>query len=995
VNETANEIKRLQGCINDLIGVLALPAMWKGQDATQIVRTLLDVLVAMLRLDFAYVRLNDPIGGGPIEMVRHDQLRGSAAEAGVIGQTLNQSLGANLRKWPPRAQNPFGEGSLSIVPLGSGRDDEIGVIVAASPRADFPWQTETVVLNVAANQAAIGLASARAYEQERLRAEALAQIDRAKTQFFTSVSHEFRTPLTLMLGPLEEVLPEAGERLGPERHEQLLMVRRNALRLLKLVNALLDFSRIEAGRVQAVYQLTDLAILTSEISSVFRSAIENAGLRFSVECQPMVERVYVDRDMWEKIVLNLLSNALKFTFEGEVALTLKTVDGAVELQVRDTGVGIASEQRERVFERFHRIEGVRARTYEGTGIGLALVQELVKLHGGSVRVESALDQGSTFTVTIPSGKAHLPADRIEAVQSFAPTRIRAAAFSEESERWLGVESDAAGNAAMLGKPPPLTSAPEPTSGAKRELIVLADDNADMRQYLTHVLGDRYEVHAVADGHQALEATRQLHPALVLADVMMPRLDGFGLLRAIRDDSALADTPVILLSARAGEESRVEGLRADADDYLVKPFAARELLARLATHLKMAKQRRETAEREERLRGDAELEREKLRASEERLVETTRLFRELQNREGKIRRLVEANIVGIFIWDVEGRILEANDAFLRIVGYDRANLGSGGMRWADLTPPEWLELDLGRRVQELKATGSAQPLEKEYFRKDGSRVPVLIGSALFEENSNEGVAFVLDLTERKRAEEALRELESNLAHMNRVSMMGELAASLAHEITQPIGSARNNARTAQNYLNMQPPKPNEVQAALDRLIGNVDRAGKIIDRIREHMKKAPPRKERFDLNAAINEVIVLPRSLIIRNGVSVQTRLAGGLFPVQGDRIQLQQVVMNLILNAVEAMGLVEVGARELLVTTEQTEANELLVAVRDSGPGIKPAQLERVFEAFYTTKVNGVGMGLSICRSIVHAHGGRLWATANEPHGAAFQFTLPIAEMKP
>jgi len=241
---------------------------------------------------------------------------------------------------------------------------------------------------------------------------------------------------------------------------------------------------------------------------------------------------------------------------------------------------------------------------------------------------------------------------------------------------------------------------------------------------------------------------------------------------------------------------------------------------------------------------------------------------------------------------------------------------------------------------------------------------------------------------------LQQMQLDLAHINRVSMMGELAASLSHEIAQPIASARNNARAAQNFLNMQPPKPNEVQAALDRLIGNVDRAGKIIDRIREHMKKAPPRKERFDLNAAINEVIALPRSLIIRNGVSVQTRLAGGLFPVQGDRIQLQQVVMNLILNAVEAMGLVEVGARELLVTTEQTEANELLVAVRDSGPGIKPAQLERVFEAFYTTKVNGVGMGLSICRSIVHAHGGRLWATANEPHGAAFQFTLPIAEMK-
>ena len=244
-----------------------------------------------------------------------------------------------------------------------------------------------------------------------------------------------------MLGPLEEVLLEARERLGPERHEQLVAVRRNGLRLLKLVNTLLDFSRIEAGRVQATYQPTDLAKFTSEIASAFDSAMDNAGLRFSVECQPIAEPVYVDRDMWEKVVLNLLSNALKFTFEGEVALTLKNVDGVVELQVRDTGVGIPEEHLERVFERFHRIEGVHARTYEGTGIGLALVQELVKLHGGSVRVESALGQGSTFTVTIASGNAHLPAERIQAAQVFASTKIRPEAYVEEAQQWLGDESE--------------------------------------------------------------------------------------------------------------------------------------------------------------------------------------------------------------------------------------------------------------------------------------------------------------------------------------------------------------------------------------------------------------------------------------------------------------------------------------------------------------------------------------------------------------------------
>jgi CheY-like chemotaxis protein len=276
------------------------------------------------------------------------------------------------------------------------------------------------------------------------------------------------------------------------------------------------------------------------------------------------------------------------------------VDGAAELQVRDTGVGIPDDQRERVFERFHRIEGTRARTYEGTGIGLALVHEPVKLHGGSVRVESVVGQGSTFTVTIPRGKAHLPAERIRAARWVAPSEVRAEAFAEEAQRWLTEKPGDAVDVAMLPKPASLAPSPEPEPAAKRELIVLSDDNADMRQYLRHLLSDRYEVYAVADGREALEATRRLRPALLLTDVMMPQLDGFSLLRAIRDDSALASTPVILLSARAGEESRMEGLQASADDYLVKPFTARELLARVATHVKMANLRRETAEREERI-----------------------------------------------------------------------------------------------------------------------------------------------------------------------------------------------------------------------------------------------------------------------------------------------------------------------------------------------------------------------------------------------------------
>jgi DNA-binding NtrC family response regulator/signal transduction histidine kinase len=543
-----------------------------------------------------------------------------------------RASGLSIPAWP----SPPREATILPIRLRERSESAGFLVLGIHPGRAFDDTYRQFVRRVA-EQIAIGLASARAYEQERQRAEALAEIDRAKTAFFSNVSHEFRTPLALMLGPLEEVLPEARERLGAEGHEQLVTVRRNAFRLLKLVNTLLDFSRIEAGRVQAVYEPTDLSLVTAEIASVFRSAMENAGLRFSVECQAIAEPVYVDRDMWEKVVSNLLSNAFKFTFEGAVTVTLKPVEGAAELRVHDTGVGIPEDQRTRVFERFHRIEGTPARTYEGTGIGLALVQELIKLHGGQVQVESKVGQGSTFIVTIPRGMAHLPAERIQAARSVSSTGIGADAYAEEAQRWLPDDWHTA-DAEML--PNLAARAPSPPSepAAERERIVVADDNADMRQYFRHLLGSRYEVHAVADGRQALDATRRLRPALVLADVMMPQLDGFGLLRAIRDDGALASVPIILVSARAGEESRVEGLQAGADDYLAKPFTARELMARVEAHLRMAALRRDTAEREERLRSEAELERQKREASQELLAKTSRLYRELQEREAEIRTL---------------------------------------------------------------------------------------------------------------------------------------------------------------------------------------------------------------------------------------------------------------------------------------------------------------------------------------------------------------------
>jgi PAS domain S-box-containing protein len=371
------------------------------------------------------------------------------------------------------------------------------------------------------------------------------------------------------------------------------------------------------------------------------------------------------------------------------------------------------------------------------------------------------------------------------------------------------------------------------------------------------------------------------------------------------------------------------------------------------------------------------------------IENARLYRDLAEREARIRRLVDANIIGIFIWDFEGRILEANDAFLRMIGYDREDLVSGRVRWTDLTPPEWLDRDEQQWVPELKMTGSLQPVEKEFYRKHGGRVPVLIGVATFEEGGYQGVAFVLDLTERKRAADVRRELQMALAHENRLATMGQLTASIAHEVNQPIGAARNNAYAALRFLASDPPDLAEVTEALEGVVSDTYRAGDIIGRIRDQVKKVPPRKEGVDLNDAIEEVLALVRGELTKNLVSVRTQLSERLSPAHGDRVQLQQVMLNLILNAIEAMASVDDEVRELVISTGWSEASGLLVAVGDSGPGVAPGDRERIFESFYTTKAGGVGIGLSICRSIIDAHGGRLWADTHRPRGAVFRFTLP------
>jgi PAS domain S-box-containing protein len=695
-----------------------------AEDACSVaVRTLAD---SRTDVPFALLYLLDP-------QTRRGTLVASTGEADEMAAPISFDLDSpdDDTAWPLARVCRSGEtvqvgapsSSTLILPLATAGEPHCAgvIVVGVSPRRELD-QEYRGFFELIARRVAAAVAEARAYEVERRRAEALAEIDRAKTAFFSNVSHEFRTPLTLMLGPLEDLkgeLRSSGASLA--QCQQIEVAHRNGLRLLKLVNTLLDFSRIEAGRVQAVYEPTNLATTTADLASVFRSAIEKAGLRLIVDCPSLSEQAYIDREMWEKIVLNLISNAFKFTFEGEIEVKLREANDHIELAVRDTGTGIPAHELPRLFERFHRVVGAHGRTHEGSGIGLALVQELVKLHGGSVSAESRYGKGSTLKVKIPRGRDHLPPEQIGAART-PSAALRSTDLVEEVLSWppeSGMDDEGVIEDVVLPRN-------AEASSVNRARILLADDNADMRDYVSRLLASSYDVEVVADGEEALAAIARRKPDLLLTDIMMPRLDGIELLARLRADPTTSTLPIILLSARAGEESRVEGIESGADDYLIKPFSARELLARVEAHVKMARLRDETAAA-------------------------------LRESEARFRHMADHAPVMIWITEPDASCTFLSQSWYEFAGQKpETGLGFG---WLDVVHPDDRQT---ARDTFLAASAKREPFRLEYRlrRKDGVYRWAIIAAAPRLDVSGTFLSYigsVIDITERKQAEGAMQQL----------------------------------------------------------------------------------------------------------------------------------------------------------------------------------------------------------------------------------------------
>ncbi|MBM0104831.1 response regulator [Steroidobacter sp. S1-65] len=881
-----------------------------------------------------------------------------------------------------------------IVPIPQ-RGHEVSIagffIAGVNPYRQFD-QHYRGFIELLAGQIGSALANVRAYEEERRRAEALAELDRAKTNFFSNVSHEFRTPLTLLLGPIEDLLA-TGRTAEHEIRGKLELAHRNGIRLLRLVNTLLEFSRIEAGRIDASYEPTDLETFSAEIASSFRSAIEQAGMRLRIEAEPLGQPVYVDRDMWEKILLNLLSNAFKFTFEGEIAVSIaRSEDGnAARVTVADTGIGVAAEELPKMFDRFHRVAGARGRSFEGSGIGLSLVNELVRLHGGTITAQSTPGKGTAFTIQIPFGRAHLPSAQVQSASSVSAP-IKAQPYVEEALRWLPPSS-----VEMPAEIPLLSNDTDESraalSGAGKR-VLLADDNPDMREYVRRLLqANGYVVEAVENGQKALDAAHVAKPDLVLTDVMMPQLDGFGLLRAIRQDPMLAGVPVVLLSARAGEEAKIEGLDAGADDYMVKPFAARELLARVNSNIQMAMVRREAARA--------------VMQSEQRFLMT---------RE-RLELALSTGRVALYDWDVDTDRLSVQGPMAEIFGVavEDALQGLPLQSFLNGIHPDDRER-AAQLVEHTVRTGA--PFEAEYRTLGLGRERVVLSRGRMEIKPSGQRFFsgvLIDVTEQKQVEVEMQRLnasleervaseveqrlktEEALRQAQKMEAIGQLTGGVAHDFNNLLTAIIGGLDTIKRA---RPEDTARIQRAANMALQGAQRAANLTSRLLAFSRRQPLQPLPIDVNVLVRDMTDLLHRTIGEN-IELEGVLAPRLWRIETDQNQLEAAILNLAVNARDAMPLggkltIETANAALDESYSATDVEVIpgqyvMLSVSDTGFGMSKETLARVFEPFFTTKApgRGTGLGLSMVYGFVKQSGGHVTIYSEPGQGTSVKLYFP------
>lgn len=823
--------------------------------------------------------------------------------------------------------------------------------------------------SLVADQMASSFTNVHALEEERKRVEALAEIDRAKTTFFSNISHEFRTPLTLLLGPIEDMLNDDGT--SDAERTRLELAYRNALRMQKLVNTLLEFSRIEAGRVDGSFSKVDICAFTQDLASTFRAAIEKAGMQLEFNCSNVHDEVYVDAEMWEKIVLNLVSNAFKYTKQGAISVRVLEFDQQVHLSVSDTGAGIPEGQLSKIFDRFHRVENTSGRSQEGTGIGLAMVKELVRLHHGNISVVSKEGQGTTFTVSIPTGKDHLPADKIK-INTHAIASMHSAAFVQEAMKWI---PDAAINERVRGNGTDDEPVQSHLATNMRYKVLLADDNADMREYVERLLASQFEVTTAVNGEDAFEKCLQAQPDLLLTDVMMPRLDGFGLLKKMRSHANTKNIPVIFLSARAGEEAKVEGLGAGADDYLVKPFSAKELLARIESNIKIARSRIAA--------------------------------------ENNFRNIITQSPVAMAVMMGEDLVLEmVNERSLEIWGrqYDEVI-----NRPINDALPEIVEQGLLDLLKQVYSTGtpftaSERPVT---LMRNGKPETVYV-NFIFEalrnsENVIYGVVAVgFDVSPQVIARRKIEQSEAELNEevQKRTHELNELNESLqqsnndlqqfahvaSHDLKEPLRKVKVFAsRLADDPGTTFSPKS---QVYLQKVNSAVDRMFMMVEGVLHYsmMNASEQTIEPIDLNAVFRNIESDLELLISQKSASLSY---SNLPAIEGAAVLVYQLFYNLINNSLKFS---KEGVKPRITVSSSIVDNFAEIRVEDNGIGFEQEQAERIFNTFERLnskdRYEGTGLGLSLCKRIVQRHGGTIEAFGKEEEGAVFIVRLPVQQKR-